>query len=550
MRLATCVIGVASCLLAGTAARAWADDGAPGYRAVIDRVELEPASIGGLRLRVELSALALQGQLLDLTDPKSIRLVVGGGKLEAPYALGAYAATGAETAIVVCVQANLAYADALPAVIAAFDDTVLAALGERTQVAFLAYGENTGSAKLAPLKTARGKLAGLAADTSTGDPALVDTLDRAMQLLKKAKPSIENRPLRKLIIAIGDGRDRSADRERVTKLGMRAAREGVRIHSFGFAPNKVLRSMLTLGELSKRSLGTFRWVRSGGAESWAPAFAQLRDEINKQYVLTYFLPSEPPPAGKLKVIAVGRTEATSNELAIPPPSCGGEACAGYCNSGACVLPRGPQGRGVLGWILLIAGVGLGAVVVLGVIGAIIQKRQPPRPFPGAVPGQVPGAAPVPGALPGAFPPPPGVLPAGSFPPGSRPPGSQPPGKRSWFQSKPPAAPPAPVMPPLPPPPPVHGPALLVITGPMAGQRIALIHGFTIGKQPGLHLVIDDGYTSSVHAQILIDTAGGAHIYDHQSTNGTFVNGVRVTEKSLDHGMSIRIGSTELRFLAQ
>jgi len=58
------VIGGALILLAARPAVAPADDGGPAsYRAVIDRVDLEPASIGGLRLRVELSALALQGQL-------------------------------------------------------------------------------------------------------------------------------------------------------------------------------------------------------------------------------------------------------------------------------------------------------------------------------------------------------------------------------------------------------------------------------------------------------------------------------------------------------
>ena len=64
-------------------------------------------SIGGLRLRVELSALAIGGQLLDLSDPKSIKLMVGGSKLDAPYSLGAYGGTGADTAVVVVLQANL-----------------------------------------------------------------------------------------------------------------------------------------------------------------------------------------------------------------------------------------------------------------------------------------------------------------------------------------------------------------------------------------------------------------------------------------------------------
>jgi pSer/pThr/pTyr-binding forkhead associated (FHA) protein len=100
------------------------------------------------------------------------------------------------------------------------------------------------------------------------------------------------------------------------------------------------------------------------------------------------------------------------------------------------------------------------------------------------------------------------------------------------------------------PPPAVGPALLVITGPRAGLRVPLLNGFTIGKAPGSHLVLDDGYTSGQHAQIGVDTAGTCRLYDRNSTNGTFVNGVRITEVVLDHGMSVRIGSTELRFLAQ
>jgi pSer/pThr/pTyr-binding forkhead associated (FHA) protein len=48
----------------------------------------------------------------------------------------------------------------------------------------------------------------------------------------------------------------------------------------------------------------------------------------------------------------------------------------------------------------------------------------------------------------------------------------------------------------------------------------------------------------------MDQAGNCRLYDRSSTNGTFVNGVRVTDVVLDHGMLIRIGSTELRFLAR
>jgi hypothetical protein len=204
---------------------------------------------------------------------------------------------------------------------------------------------------------------------------------------------------------------------------------------------------------------------------------------------------------------------------------------------------------VLGWLILVVGIALGATVVLGLIGFVLQRRQvaPPGFAPGqrapawpAGPGMpaAPGMPAVPGApaMPGA----PGAVPPGAAP------GAAPPGKPSWWQRKP-KAPPAPV---AAPPPPANGPALLVLTGPRAGMRIPLQNGFTIGKAPASSLVLDDGYTSTNHAQVGMDSSGNCRLYDRNSTNGTFVNGVRVTEVVLDHGMSVRIGSTELRFLAQ
>jgi hypothetical protein len=521
------VIGVALCALAARPGSALGDDAAApsSYRAVIDRVDLEPAAIGGLRLRVALSALAVQGQVLALSDPKAIKLMVGGSKLDAPYARGSYGATGADAAIVFVVQANLAYADVLPTIVSALDDAVLSKLNDQTQAAIMAYGDATDAGKLGSLKAARSKLGQISQDGSVGEPALLDTLERAMRLLKKAKARPEGALLRKLIVVIGDGRDRAGDRERVTKFGVRADRDGVRIHTLGFAPSNLRRPLLTLGELSRRSLGTFRWVRTAGLESWNSAFQQLHDEIDKQYVLTYFLPADADIAGrKLRIVTVGRTEATSNELKIPEPTCGRDPCAGYCVDVTCAIPREVTQRGVFGWLILVIGIGVALVAALGAIGFVMQRKQR-----AAMQGAFPAAGQAPPGQPGVA----GPLPAGFVPPGKPRKASKPPKNQ-----------------PVAPPPPAVGPALLVLNGPRTGQRIPLANGFMIGKAPTSHLMLDDGYTSTHHAQIAMDAAGHWRLYDRNSTNGTFVNGVRVNEVALDHGMSVRIGSTELRFLAQ
>jgi pSer/pThr/pTyr-binding forkhead associated (FHA) protein len=98
--------------------------------------------------------------------------------------------------------------------------------------------------------------------------------------------------------------------------------------------------------------------------------------------------------------------------------------------------------------------------------------------------------------------------------------------------------------------PTSGPRLYVMTGPRAGETLGLRHGFLIGAAPGSDFMIADGFASTHHAQIGLDPQGNCWIADLGSTNGTFVNGVRVTQKTLDHGVTVRIGSTEIRFLAQ
>lgn len=486
----------------------------PSYRVVVDRVDHEPSSLGGTRLQIEFSALTLQGQLIDLSDPKSIKTYLGSSEIKQPFALGTFAGTKDDLAIVFVIQTNGSYQNVLPAIVETLDTNLLAALDENTtRVAVLPYGENIGSGKLTNLKQARTRVTALIHDGTAGDPSMIGTVERALSLLKSAKTEPEGRPLRKIIVVIGDGRDLAADdRARITKLGERASKAGVRIHSLGYSSDELRRPLLALGELSKRSLGTFRWVQRDKQDSWAPAFEQLRDEILKQYVLTYFLgPDDDPSGKKLKVVTVGRVEATSNEKSVPTASCNGEACTGYCTGKVCATPMPAKSRGILGWILLVGGIAVGALLLLAAISWVLSKRAPRIPLP---PGMV-------------APPSKGKMPV----PASAPPGHAPP----------PVAAPAPVAP---------GPCLMILSGPRAGERLALRNGFLIGKQPGTDLQIDDGFTSSLHAQIAMDHFGNCRIYDQGSTNGTFVNGVRVTEYVLEDGVSMRIGSTELRFLSR
>lgn len=526
-------VALAFLVAISTVARAQpSDDTKPTYRASVDRVDFEPASIGGYRLRVYLSALSLQGQLLDVTDPKSIRLYVGSSEKKLPFALGTYGATDAETEIIFLVQATGDFADALPQIADSLEHVMLDRLKDGVKVGIVMFGESATTPKLANAKSLKGKVA-LASDNSVADPVLLDAVERALMTLKKAKPEVEGRPMRKMIVVIGDGRDAAGDHDRVTRVGTRAAKEGVRIHSLAYSPADLRRPLLVLGELSKRSFGTFRWPGQGRKtlpETWNDAFKQLTDEVLKQNVITYFASPDDDLAGKkLHIVLAGRTQATSNEVRIPEQAtCDGVVCEGYCAGDKCVIGTSGShaGAAILRWVLIIGGGLVGLIVVLAVIGWWLTKRQErARQMPAGMP-------------------PPGAYPPGSYPPGSYPPAAYPPAAypNAAYQSRPPQpgllANGRPI------------PGLLVMTGPRTGERLILRHGFLVGGQPASDLQIQDGYTSSNHAQFTMDANGNCMVIDLGSTNGTFINGMKITQQALSHGMTIKIGATELRFLTE
>ncbi len=95
------------------------------------------------------------------------------------------------------------------------------------------------------------------------------------------------------------------------------------------------------------------------------------------------------------------------------------------------------------------------------------------------------------------------------------------------------------------------PCLLVLRSRalIAGQRLPLAATTSIGRQWGNTIVLNDRYVSSHHALVLFQD-GRWLVRDCNSTNGTFVNGRRVTgDVPIRDGDEITIGSTVLRFTA-
>jgi serine phosphatase RsbU (regulator of sigma subunit) len=69
----------------------------------------------------------------------------------------------------------------------------------------------------------------------------------------------------------------------------------------------------------------------------------------------------------------------------------------------------------------------------------------------------------------------------------------------------------------------------------------------IGRRPDADIVINHGAVSWSHASLELGPSGRWWILDLDSTNGTFVNGVRVTERLLSRGDVVRIADCSLVF---
>jgi hypothetical protein len=169
------------------------------------------------------------------------------------------------------------------------------------------------------------------------------------------------------------------------------------------------------------------------------------------------------------------------------------------------------------------------------------KSAPPA-SPQATPGAAPSAARP--ETPAATPPPSSPVAAGPVPAEAW----------AWAPAGAPSPPPAhvahePVMPARPHTPPAQRPWLDV-----DGDRYPLFGAITVlGRDNTADVILDDPGISRAHTEIRV-TSDGPHlvasIRDLGSTNGTFVNGERITSQHLKDGDRVNVGRTTLIYRAE
>ncbi len=96
------------------------------------------------------------------------------------------------------------------------------------------------------------------------------------------------------------------------------------------------------------------------------------------------------------------------------------------------------------------------------------------------------------------------------------------------------------------PPPVQRQSELVLRMPDGEYRFPVTNGATLGRGLDNTIVLDDPRVSRRHAQLRFMNNRWM-VSDNQSTNGTFVNGMRVGEHPLNPGDIVSLGGLELRF---
>ncbi|HJU41839.1 MAG TPA: FHA domain-containing protein [Vicinamibacterales bacterium] len=67
---------------------------------------------------------------------------------------------------------------------------------------------------------------------------------------------------------------------------------------------------------------------------------------------------------------------------------------------------------------------------------------------------------------------------------------------------------------------------------------------TVGRAPRADFVIDVPMVSRVHCRLMVTASNELELEDMGSTNGTFVNGEKITKATLNDGDKVTIGRVE------
>ncbi|MDN5725223.1 MAG: FHA domain-containing protein [Propionibacteriales bacterium] len=93
----------------------------------------------------------------------------------------------------------------------------------------------------------------------------------------------------------------------------------------------------------------------------------------------------------------------------------------------------------------------------------------------------------------------------------------------------------------------HPSTFAITNGPQSGTSASLADGVVqIGRSADCQIILEDDYVSTRHARVIAND-NGFYVEDLGSTNGTYVNGQRITQPTtIGLADAVRIGKTVMK----
>jgi hypothetical protein len=495
--------------LLGVVALLWALGGAQGEARAskphcrLERVDVSELDQSGV-LRVIGGVVELEGLASNDHPAKDFRLVLGNKTVGRAERMEMFERSGHDLYIILAVEISALYAPAFDKIKDALHDFLESM--PHARVKLIQFGTDIElSPTFMPAPAVSQELDDINPDDQ-GEVKLLDAVSAGLVALNKlpAAPANDKSghprpPPRKVMVVLSDGLNSLMDRKSFKRVGDLLKQSNVPLFPVGFSPRDDRGPLLNLGELAKRSTGTFRWAPK--EENLKEQFQNLAEELNKAPVLTF-------PAKKLETDQLASAAFTlqCGELKSLPLHLSGAPPPKASTWWKWVL-------GVLGSLIGLWGLAQGALWLLKRRSQQVGGGPPGAPRPA---GQANYA---------------GTAPAGSPAHGTLPPSAAvgypaPAGGRVYT-------------------------ATLIGIGALGGQRLKVEASLRLGSapaSPGSFQIPGDPTVAPAHCDLRRDGAGFA-LYDLGSPAGSFVNERRVAGSvHLNDGDLLRLGDgTQLKF---
>lgn len=488
-------------------------------RCRLERVDLSAFDDSG-QIKVIGNVVELEGQLVSGKPAKDFRLQVNGKTVARADKLEPFERSGQDLYIALLVEISALYAPAIDKI----KDTLkefLEALPPRAKVKLILFGYEI---EQQPTFMPAGAVSPLIDDINPddqGDVQLINAINAGLAALNKVMPGKDKSgkpapPPRKVMVVLSDGLNQLMDRKSFKRVGDLLKHSNVPLFPVAFSMRDDRGPLLNLGELAKRSSGTFRWAQAD--DKLKEQFGTLVEELRQSHVVTF-------PGKKLDLDDLQRANFTL--------LCGELKSAPFSLAGLPTEKKSTWWKWVLGIVLTL--VGLWGAAQLAVI--ILRKRAQRM---GQMPGQMPGQ-----------------MQPGQMPPGFAQNATLAPGAQAGFAPNATLAPGAPpggayIPVPVTPGARVFSATLIGIgAGQLGGQRIKVDDRLLIGKAavgPQSLTVPDDPNIGTVHCELRRDGAGYA-LFEMNPQGGTFLNDRQVAGPTrIADGDIIRLGeATQFRF---